>query len=211
MAKALTGMPLLLAIAAGTATRITQEQFKSLDASHVEVNTADTTKEGALVRLTEAGAAAAKAAGETQAPAAKGGIEIDDDVPMPTGARRSPRETLYPFEALAVGQSFHVAKTAENPDPATRLSSSVSGAHVRFSPVINGDDGKPVMEEYQSPVYKRTEDGKGYVKGDDGKRVIERMDTKTREKRGEPERQFRIVSVGADDKRGEGARVFRVK
>lgn len=211
MAKALTGTALLAAIAAGTVTRITQEQAKTLDAAHYEVNTADTTKEGALVRLTEAGAAAAKAGEGTQAPAAKGGFEIDDDVPMPTNIRRAPRETLYPFDLLEVGKSFHVPKTAENPDPATRLSSSVSGAHVRFSPVITGEDGKPVMEEYQSPVYKRTEDGKGYVKGDDGKRVIERMDTKTREKRGEPERQFRIVTVDEKDPRGVGARVFRVK
>lgn len=207
---ALMGSALLAAIASGEVTRITEAQAASLDASHFQVNTADVVDGAALVRLTDAGIAAAGSQSNA-APASTGGIEIDDDVPMPDTARRAPRETVYPFDKLEVGQSFHVAKTADNPDPATRLSSSVSGAHVRYSPIIKDEAGNPVMEEYQSPVYKRTEDGKGYVKGEDGKRVVERMETKTREKRGEPTKQFRIVSVGKDDKRGEGARVFRVK
>ena len=220
MAKAKTtavlmGSALLLAIAAGEVARVTEAQAQSLDASHYEVNTADVVDGAAAVRLTDAGIAAAEAAkGTPEAPASasSGGIEIDDDVQMPEGLgrRRAPSETLYPFDKLEIGQSFHVAKTAENPDPATRLSSSVSGAHIRYSPVINGEDGKPLMEEYASPVYQRTEDGKGYAKDENGKRIKTGEETKTREKRGEPTRKFRIVPVDASDKRGEGARVFRV-
>lgn len=199
---ALTGAQLLSAIAAGTVTRITQEQAGSLDSSHFQVNTADVVDNAAAVQLTDAGKAAAAAA-----PATSGGIAIDDDVPMPTGAALR-GDTLYPFDKLEVGKSFHVAKTAENPDPATRLSSSVSGAHLRYSPVITDKAGNPVMEEYKSPVYKRDEAGE-YVK-ENGKRVIERQETKTREKRGEPTRKFRIFKVDASDPRGIGARVFRV-
>lgn len=215
MAKAptktvLMGSALLAAIATGAVARITQDQAASLDATHFEVNTADVVDGAASVRLTDAGTAAAGATPAAPA-AASGGIEIDDDVPMPDSTRRAPRETVYPFDKLEVGQSFHVAKSDENPDPATRLSSSVSGAHIRYSEVIKGEDGKPVQETYESPVYKRTEDGKGYAKDDAGKRVVEKMETKTRDKRGEPSKTFRIVKTDATDKRGEGARVFRTK
>lgn len=207
MAKALMGAALLAAIGAGTVTRITQDQAKSLDASHFQVNTADVENGAAAVQLTDAGKAAIGAA-----PAPAGKIVIDEDVPMPTTARRGRQtEATYPFEALEkVGQSFHVPKTAANPDPAIRLSSSVSGARVKFSPVINGDDGKPVMESYTRPTYQLGSDGKP-VKGEDGKRVKTGEETLTREKRGEPTRDFRVVTVGADDPRGEGARVFRIK
>lgn len=211
---ALTGAALLAAILAGTVTRITEAQAASLDASHFEVNTADVVDGAALVRLTDAGIAAAQEAtdpADGSAPAAaSGGIEIDDDVAMPEGKRRSPRETLYPFDKLEVGQSFHVAKSAENPDPATRLSSSVSGAHIRFSPELKNEDGTPKTESYTSPVYQKNEDG-SFAKDENGKRIKIGDEPKTRVARGEPTREFRIVSTDATDKRGVGARVFRVK
>lgn len=212
----LTGEALLKAIAAGEVTRITKEQAATLNGDHFQVNTADVDANGgALVILTDAGVAAAGGNAQSAAPAvaaSSSAIEIDTDVAMPADLtrRRSPRETLYPFDKLEVGQSFHVAKTAENPEPAVRLSSSVSGAHIRFSPVINGEDGKPVMESYTVPVYQAGPDGKGYAKDADGKRIKTGEETKQREKRGEPTRKFRIVPVDASDKRGEGARVFRV-
>lgn len=197
----LTGADLLAAIQAGTVTRINEAQATTLTAGTFEVNMTDVVDGFAAVRAV------------APAPAAKGGFEIDEDVKMPEGLsrRRAPTESLYPFDKLNVGQSFHVPVSADNPEPATRLSSSVSGAHIRYSPVIKGADGQPEMEEYTSPVYQRTEDGKGYAKGEDGKRIKVGEETKTREKRGEPERTFRIVAVDATDPRGPGARVFRTK
>jgi|ERR1051325_1635744 hypothetical protein len=207
----LMGVSLLAAIGAGTVTRVTEAQAASLDASHFEVNTADVVDGAAAVRITEAGTAALAA--QPPVTAVSGGIAIDDDVPMPEGQRnRAPRETIYPFDKLEVGQSFHVAKTEENPDPAIRLSSSVSGAHVRYSPVLKDEAGNVLTETYESPVYKKTADGKGWEKDPTtGKRVVESVVTKTREQRGEPTREFFIVPTDATDKRGEGARVFRRK
>lgn len=213
-AAPLTGVALLAAILAGTVARITEAQAETLDASHFEVNTADVVEGAALVRLTDAGMAAAREAtdpADGSAGAASGGIEIDDDVPMPEGLarRRSPQETLYPFDKLNVGQSFHVPKTAANPDPATRLSSSVSGAHIRFSPELTNADGTPQMESYTSPIYAKNEAGE-FVKDENGKRVKTGDEPKTRQARGEPTRKFRIVPADASDKRGEGARVYRI-
>ena len=206
MAKALTSAALLAAIASGEVSRITETQAATLNPAHFEVNQSDVTKEGAAVRLTDLGRAAASAA---TAPAKAGMFEIDSDVPMPAKVRRSaPRETIYPFDALEVGQSFHVPATAENENPALRLSSSVSAVHVRFSPVLTNEDGSPVLETYKRPTYERGEDGK-FAKDENGKRVVTGEEELTREKRGEPSRKFRIVPVDETDKRGPGARVYR--
>ena len=211
----LTGAALLSAIAAGTVARITEAQAQTLDAAHYEVNTADVVDGAALVRLTDAGIAAANG-GAPAAPTAQaakaGAFEIDDNVAMPEGLarRRAPTEALYPFDKLQPGQSFHVPVSEDNPEPAVRLSSSVSGAHVRYSEPLKDAEGNPIMEEYKVSVYQRNEDG-SYAKGEDGKRIKIGDETKTREKRGEPSRTFRIVTVDATDPRGAGARVFRVK
>lgn len=62
---------------------------------------------------------------------------IDDDVPMAVLSRRG-RSTLYPFDALEVGQSFHVPATAERPNPAKSLASTVSSANKRYAVVVPG-------------------------------------------------------------------------
>jgi hypothetical protein len=200
----LTGAALLASIASGETTRITQEQAATLDNSHYSANTADVVDGAALVTLTDAGKAAAAAA------APKASIAIDDGVPMPEGKRTRTAEFVYPFDKLEkVGQSFHVPKTAENPDPGTRLSSSVSGARVRYSELVTDANG-PVMESYQVPTYQLGADGKPVI-GADGKRIVTGKATKTRQKRTEPSRDFKVVTVDASDPRGEGARCFRIK
>jgi hypothetical protein len=66
-------------------------------------------------------------------------LEIDADVPMPTGsAVRAARESIYPFDALEIGKSFHVAKTEEMPNPEKALGSSVSAAKRKFSVPLAG-------------------------------------------------------------------------
>lgn len=62
---------------------------------------------------------------------------IDDDVPMAVLSRRG-RSTLYPFDALEVGQSFHVPATAERPNPAKSLASTVSSANKRYAVIVPG-------------------------------------------------------------------------
>lgn len=58
------------------------------------------------------------------------GIEIDDGIPVPT-VRRGSNGSRYPFDALAVGQSFHVPVSESKPNPAKSLASTVSAATKR--------------------------------------------------------------------------------
>lgn len=58
---------------------------------------------------------------------------IDDGVPLPPASNRGGRGgNVYPFDALAVNQSFHVAATETKPNPAKSLASTISSANKRF-------------------------------------------------------------------------------
>ena len=221
-AVTLSGVALLAAIAASETGYLMLTQAEGQDivnSGFAVVDTSIVDGETAAVRLTEAGTAElAKGetaggnpeagAGETAAPAgdaaAKASYAIEDNVPMPTGTVRRGREGGYPFDKLEIGQSFHVPKTADNEDPAARLASSVSGARVKYSEEIPGE-----TEEVEVKTYKRGPDGKGYAKDADGKRVVESTKMETRPKL-KMTRDFVCKSVGADDPKGEGARVWRV-
>lgn len=113
-------------------------------------------------------------------------ITVSTDVPMPTFKRTNSRGSLYPFEKLtAVGHSFHIPETEENPDPVGRVRSSLSNARDEWAEVILGEDGEPIMVE------RNTRSGKNlYPK----KRLT---------------RDFKVVAVGEEDPDGKGARVFR--
>lgn len=155
--------------------------------------------ETAAVRLTEAGAAKLAASAP---PATVPGIELDTDVPMPGGRQRKGRSSVYPFDKMEVGNSFHVAKTADNENPADRLASSVSGARAKYS-VPTGE-----TEIVKVKVYAKGADGK-FLKGPDGKRVVSGETTKERPKM-TVTRDFAVYTVDASDPKGEGARVFRI-
>lgn len=62
------------------------------------------------------------------------------EVEMPA-SRRAGRSgsAAYPFEHLAVGQSFFVPATAKRPNPAKQLGSTVTSANKRFSEEIEGE------------------------------------------------------------------------
>lgn len=168
--------------------------FATVDTSNVEGNTA-------AVSLTDAGKAELA---KSNAPAVetKSAFEIDDAVAMPTDAARRSREGGYPFDKLEVGQSFHVAKTGKNPDPVTRLQSSVSGARAKYA-VETGETETVTVKEYQ-----RGADGKGYAKDADGKRIVASSKEVTRAVT-KVTRDFTVKAVDASDPRGEGARVWR--
>lgn len=167
--------------------------FATVDTSNVEGDTA-------AVSLTEAGKA--ELAKVSPVVEAASGFEIDDAVAMPVNATRRLRDGGYPFDKLEVGQSFHVAKSAKNPDPVTRLQSSVSGARARYS-VETGETETVTTKEYQ-----RNENGKGYAKDADGKRIVSATKEVTRPVT-KVTRVFTVKAVDASDPRGEGARVWR--
>jgi hypothetical protein len=125
---------------------------------------------------------------------------IDEAIPLPATTGRRSREGGYPFDKLEVGQSFHVAATADNADPVLRLQSSVSAAKARYA-VETGETEIVTVKEY-------LRDGKGYVKDENGKRVVVATTSETRPVM-KATRNFTVKAVDASDPRGAGARVWR--
>lgn len=165
--------------------------FATVDTGVVEGDTA-------AVVLTEAGKA--QIAPAPVAAVSSPSFAIDEAIPLPATTGRRSREGGYPFDKLEVGQSFHVAATADNADPVLRLQSSVSAAKARYA-VETGETEIVTVKEY-------LRDGKGYVKDENGKRVVVAT---TSEKRPvmKTTRNFTVKAVDASDPRGAGARVWR--
>lgn len=187
------------------------EAAEGIAAGHFVADATRANGDRAPVKLTDAGFAAFQASNEgdnaqaeaRQSAPASSGFEIEDSVAIPTeaGVRRG-RSGGYPFEALQVGQSFHVAKSADNENPAERLASSVSGARAKYA-VQDGDK----TEEVTVKTYKKGEDGK-YLKDAEGKRIVESEAKETRPVM-KVTRDFIVRAVDATDPKGIGARVWR--
>lgn len=129
---------------------------------------------------------------------------IDDDVAMPATGRKGRRgASKYPFDALQVGQSFHIPATPDMPNPAKELATGVSGANKRFA--------YNLPETEVRTFNRRIRLAKGVYKTDPetGAEIIETK-TITGFKQGY-NRHFVIRPVTAADPRGVGARVFRDK
>lgn len=60
-------------------------------------------------------------------------VTFADAVPIPAIARGGVGRPGYGFDRMAVGSSFFIAQTDENPNPAKRIASTVSSANERFS------------------------------------------------------------------------------
>lgn len=200
-----TGNDLLKMIADnGGSMMLTQEEGASIvEGGFATVNTDKVEGNTAEVSLTEAGQSAVAAL--TDGSSRSAGFEVDDAVPVPTGSTRRGRTGGYPFESLQVGQSFHVPATPDNPNPAARLQSSVSGARAKFAEEIPGE-----TETFMKKTYKRAADGKGFEKDAEGKRIVESEVEETRPAT-RLTRDFKVAEVDASDPRGPGARVWRIE
>lgn len=190
----------LIAGAEGGVLMLTQvEGAEAVNAGYAVVDTSRVEGDTAAVSLTDAGRAALTGSGGS---ATK--YEIESGVEMPTEKQRRGRTGGYPFDMLEVGQSFHVAKDKENSDPASRLASSVSGARARYS-IETGETETVSVNQFQ-----RTENGKSFAKDAEGKRIVIGQEIVTRAKK-TVVRDFMVKAVGANDPKGEGARVWRTK
>lgn len=152
-AAALAAPMLIQRIAAGGehGLRVLQADLDPLLASNPEyVEVAPPSydnAEGRLVRATAAGMAAGVVApasvgspfggAPASAPAAsadKPAFKIFTGIPIPAAKRViGVRSSTYPFDDMAVGQSFFYPATADNPKPWKGLGSTVSGANKRFA------------------------------------------------------------------------------
>ena len=101
------------------------------------------------VRASAAGIAALAGAGAPSAPAvevSKPTFALETGIEIPPAKRGGIREATYPFESMEVGQSFFLPATADNPNPAKSMGSTISSANKRYAavyPATTGRDKKP--------------------------------------------------------------------
>lgn len=175
------------------------EGLDAINAGFAVVDTSVVEGDTAKLTLTDAGRAAL-----SPSPAATSSYEIEDNVEIPAASKtRRARSGGYPFEALGVGQSFHVAgKDGEAAEKvAARMQSSVSGARAKFAE----DTGE--TETVLVKVYARDEAG-AFIKDENGKRVVASQ-TETSRPKTKATREFTVKAVGSDDPKGPGARIWR--
>jgi len=141
---------------------------------------------------------------QPSAPAVVNSAVEYDDVPLPTvkRGRAATGKREFDLDAIPVGKSLHIPVTAKRDDPGKSLASMVSQFNAKFA-VETGE-----METVKVPVYTTDENGKR-VKSDGhfvktGMQEVTRPITKQ-------SREYVIRTVGADDIRGAGARIFRLK
>lgn len=136
------------------------------------------------VRATEKGQSTVTNETQPQAAAATAAVTsnftLDSDIAMPTVKQRIVGGETYPFDKMEVGNSFFVPATAERPNPAKSMASTVSSATARYA--------KPA-EDGATRISKRT-----------GKEMPVMVET----------RKFVVRSVDETEQgRGKGARVWR--
>ena len=145
--------PAMVNEAGEIATRATQAGIESLDSGAIVVGNA----------TTEANSETA-ATGTTQK--AKTMFQIENDVPVPVISGRGRGGNMYPFDQLAVGQSFFVPNSESKPNAAKSLASTVSSATARYA--VPAEDGStetnkkgevvPVMVKTRKFVVRRAEE-----------------------------------------------------
>ena len=141
--------PAMVNEAGEIATRATQAGIESLDSGAIVVDNA--TSETAATGKTEK---------------LKTMFQIENDVPVPAISGRGRGGNVYPFEVLAVGQSFFVPNSESKPNAAKSLASTVSSATARYA--VPAEDGStktnkkgevvPVMVETRKFVVRRAEE-----------------------------------------------------
>lgn len=143
-----------------------------VEAGLVEINPGMTNEAGEIAtRATQKGIDSMNTATNTgtaapaSAPVASS-FAIEDNVPMPTTSGRGRGGNVYPFDALAVGQSFFVPNTEDKPNAAKSLASTVSSATARYAEVVEGQfktnkkgEQVPVTRETRKFVVRSVEGG----------------------------------------------------
>lgn len=117
---------------------------------------------------------------ETEEPEAKAkpSFELETGVELPKARRGGRGATVYPFDAMEVGHSFHVPATEDKPNPAKSLASTVSSATARYAVPDENGATRTNRKGKEVPVMHET-------------------------------RKFVVRSVGSEDPKGPGARIFR--
>ena len=145
--------PAMVNEAGEIATRATQAGIESLDSGAIVVGNATTEANSAIAET-----------GKTEK--VKSMFKIEDSIPVPTISGRGRGVNVYPFDRLAVGQSFFVPNSEDKPNAAKSLASTVSSAAARYA--VPAEDGStktnkkgevvPVMVKTRMFVVRRVEE-----------------------------------------------------
>ena len=157
-----------------------------VEAGLVEINTAMTNEAGEVAtRATQKGidslqpngdnnSEASEASANSETAATETGktqkvktmFKIEDSIPVPTISGRGRGGNVYPFDELAVGQSFFVPNSEDKPNAAKSLASTVSSATARYA--VPSEDGAtktnkagevvPIMVETRKFVVRSVEE-----------------------------------------------------
>lgn len=148
------------------------------EAGLVEVNPTMANEAGELAtRATQKGIDSVSNNGENQTSETNGepaktekvnkmSFQLEDNVALPSISGRGRTGTTYPFEVMAVGQSFFVANSEDKPNAAKSLASTVSSATARYAvPSADGatktnkkGETVPVMVETRKFVVRSVEE-----------------------------------------------------
>jgi hypothetical protein len=200
---------------------------------YVEINREMRNETGEVAaRSTEAGKALAASLGSLPAAPAPGGplpapqppltqptgggpkFAILKGITVPQKTRVRGREERYPFASMEVGDGFHVPATADVPEPAKTLQSTVSSANARFAIEAKDAAGNVIMEN--KTVSEAVRGADGNVMRDATGKLIRHTVVKTGPKLEYP-RRFAVFATDANYRDaagnvlGEGAIVTRTK
>ena len=145
--------PAMVNEAGEIATRATQAGIESLDGGAIVTDNATSEANSAIAET-----------GKTEK--VKSMFQIENDVPVPAISGRGRGGNVYPFEVLAVGQSFFVPNSESKPNAAKSLASTVSSATARYA--VPAEDGAtktnkkgevvPVLVKTRKFVVRRVEE-----------------------------------------------------
>lgn len=191
------------------------QNLADADPALIEINSGNTDANGHVaVRATPAGIAKASE-GSAPAPvvtksAFAVGAVPDFILEAAVNKKRVSRGgEKYPFDALDLtgNRGFFVPATADMPEPAKSLASTVSSAIARYAVEAKDANGNVVTEQVTVPQYQTDAEGKR-VKDAEGHWIKTGETVETRNKM-EPTRQFRLVPVDASEGQPAGAWVVR--
>lgn len=112
---------------------------------------------------------------------------LEQGIPVPVIKRGGLRPSEYPFETMPVGDSFFIAATEDNPNPAKSLGSTISSANKRYATVFPATKGK--NEDGTPKAHPKA----GQTTGKDGRKFTVRPRTV------------------ADGEKANGARIWRIQ
>ena len=145
--------PAMVNEAGEIATRATQAGIESLDSGAIVADNATSEANSAIAET-----------GKTEK--VKTMFQIEDNFPVPAISGRGRGGNVYPFDQLAVDQSFFVPNSESKPNAAKSLASTVSSATARYA--VPAEDGStktnkkgevvPVMVQTRRFVIRRAEE-----------------------------------------------------